>query len=245
MRTLSTTVSWEDIESSNPVALPLLERAHRLDPDYAAVHALLAFCHEQLYARGGFDVAERGAALEHARAAIASNTDDPSTLAMAGFTMALRSDEQEAGIGQIDRALALNPACATALYVGAQAHAIPGHGEAAALLASRALRLSPFDPLAFEAHLALGETALRQERYNDAAACFARAEQANINYSTSYLFQAMAMALADRADEAGHIVRRGLELEPDFRFRLVFEHGFAPPIAAQLLEGSRRLGLRE
>ena len=227
------------------LALPLLQQAHRLDPDYAAVHALLGFCHEQLYARGGFDAAQRGAALEHARAAIDSHTDDPFTLAMAGFTMALGGDEQEAGIGQIDRALALNPACATALYIGAQAHAIAGHGEVATLLAGRALRLSPFDPLAFEAHLALGETAVGQGRYNDAAACFARAGQSNINFSTTYLFQAIAMALADRADHTSHIVKRGLELEPDFRFRFVFEHGFAQPIAAELVEGSRKLGLRE
>jgi TolB-like protein/DNA-binding transcriptional LysR family regulator len=225
------------------LALPLLQQALRLDPDYAAAHALTAFCHEQRYLRGGFHSAERSAALEHARAVIASNTDDPSAVAVAGFMM--RSDAHDAGIGEIDRALLLNPSCATALYLGAHAHAIAGHGETATLLADRALRLSPFDPLAFEAHLALGETALRQERYDDAAVCFARAVRANIGFSSSYFFQAIAMALSGRGDETSRIVGRGMELEPDFGVRFVFERGFAPAIAAKLVEGSRLLGFRE
>jgi len=226
------------------LALPLLHQALRLDPDYAAAHALLALCHMLRYARAGFNPADRSAALEHAHAAIADSTDDATTVAAAGFAM-LFSEEQDAGIGEIDRALSLNPSCATALYLGAQVHAIAGHGEIATFLADRALRLSPFDPLAFEAHLALGETALRQGRYNDAAACFARAARANVNFSTCYFFQAMAMVLADYGADPGRVVRRGMELEPDFRVRFVYESGIAPPIAEKLVEGSRLLGLRE
>ena len=58
---------------------------------------------------------------------------------------------------------------------------------------------------------------------------FAAAGRVNTNFSTAYLFQAIAMALAGRPDEAKPVVRRGLELEPGFRIRLFFEHGIAPP----------------
>jgi transposase len=67
-------------------------------------------------------------------------------------------------LATIDRALTLNPACATALYLGAQAHGLAGDVVGAAAFGSRALGLSPFDPLAFEAHMALGEAALAFRR---------------------------------------------------------------------------------
>ena len=45
------------------IALALLEQALRLDPDYAAAHAHLAWCHELCFARAGFDEADKAAAL--------------------------------------------------------------------------------------------------------------------------------------------------------------------------------------
>ena len=129
--------------------------------------------------------------------------------------------------------------------LGAQANALAGHPEKATSFANRALRLSPFDPLAFQAHMALGEAALLEARYEDAAACFARAAQANANFSTAYFFQAIALALAGRVEEAQPFVRRGLELEPGFRIRMFFELGLAPALAERLAEGARLLGLPE
>ena len=228
------------------IALPFLEQALRLDPNYAAAHAHIAWCHELCFARAGFNEPHKSAALLHARAAIASSTDDATALAVAGFVLSMMaSGEREAALDAIDRALSINASCATALYLGAQAHAMAGHPEIAASLANRALRLSPFDPLAFEAHMALGEGALQEERYGDAAACFARAAQANASFSSAYFFQAIALAWAGREAEAQPLVRRGLELEPGFQIRLFFEHGLAPALAEKLVKGSRLLGLPE
>lgn len=224
-------------------ALPLLGRALKLQPDYAAAHALSAWCHEWRFTRGGFDEADKSAAFRHARAAIANNADDASALAIAGFSMAFLNGEHEESLSAIDRAMALNASCATTLYLSGLAHAIAGHSATAAALASRALRLSPLDPLAFEAHLAFGNSALQEARYDDAACCFARAAQTNPNFSTAYFFRAVALALAGRAEEAGPCLRRGLEFEPDFRTRMGFEIGMAPVLAQQFAEGGRRLGL--
>jgi adenylate cyclase len=101
-------------------------------------------------------------------------------------------------LGAIDRAFLINTSCATALYLGAQAHGMAGHAETATSFANRALRLSPFDPQAFEAHMALGEAALVE----------------------AYLFQAIPLALAGRKEEAQPFLRRGFELEPAFRIRM-------------------------
>jgi tetratricopeptide (TPR) repeat protein len=231
------------------IALPLLEQALRLDPGYAAAHAHLAWCHELCFARDGFDEADKAAALLHGRAAIASNTDDATALAVAGFIISMMAksgtEDQEAALGAIDRALSFNASCATALYLGAQARALAGYPGIATTFAKRALRLSPFDPQSFQAHMALGESALIETRYAEAASCFRRAAQSNPNFSTAYFCQAIALALAGRPEEAQPLVRRGLEIEPGFRIRIFFEHGQAPLLRDRLVEGARLLGLPE
>jgi TolB-like protein len=231
------------------IALPFLEKALRLAPDYAAVHAYIAWCRELCFTRGGFDEADKAAALLHARATIASSTDDATALAVAGFVISMLvksgSAEHEAALGAIERAISINASGATALYLGAQAHGLAGHPDIAASYANRALRLSPFDPLAFQAHMALAEGALQEDRYEDSAVCFGKAAQASSNFSTAYIYQAIALALAGRVEEAHPILRRGLELEPGFRARLFSVHGMAPALAERLVQGSRLLGLPE
>ncbi len=230
-------------------ALPLLDEALRLDPDYPAAHAHIAWCYELCFTRDGFDAADKSAALKHARATIASNTDDATALAVAGFVCVLLSkygsEDHKAALAAIDRALSFNTSCAMALYLGAQAQALAGHPEIAASFADRALRLSPFDPQAFQAHMALGESALQQARHDEAAHAFAAAGRVNTNFSTAYLFQAIAMALAGRPEEAKPVVRRGLELEPGFRIRVFLEYGMASLLRERLVQGARLLGLPE
>jgi adenylate cyclase len=227
------------------IAQPLLEDALRLEPNYTAARAHLAWCHELCWMRTGFGEADRSAALGHARAAIASQTDDATALAVAGFVLNLLSDEQEAAFAAIDRALSLNPSSATTLYLAAQAHGMAAHGGAAISFANRALRLSPFDPLAFEAHLALGEVAIHEGRFDDAALCFARIGQTNANYSTGYFFQAIALALAGRREDAKAVVGRGLALEPTFQVRVFSLHFWERRLGERLAEGARMLGLPE
>jgi adenylate cyclase len=58
------------------LAIPLLEEALSLDPEYAVAHAHLAWCRECCFTRGALDESDRTAALVHPRTAIASDTDD-------------------------------------------------------------------------------------------------------------------------------------------------------------------------
>jgi hypothetical protein len=69
--------------------------------------------------------------------------------------------------------------------------------------------------------------------------------QANSGFSSLYFLYAMVLALARRAEEAGPIVQRGLELEPSFRSRVIFEVGIVPAIVDKLAKGARLLGLPE
>src|SRR5271168_4523753 len=100
------------------IAAGFLEDALKLDPNYAAAHAILAWCHEICFHRGGFDEADKVAGLRHSRAAIASGTDDATALAVAAFVISNLSKDHKVALGAIERALSLNPSSAMALYWG-------------------------------------------------------------------------------------------------------------------------------
>jgi adenylate cyclase len=138
------------------IAMSLLEQALKLDPNYPAAHAFIAWCHEICFMRGGFDEADKKAGLRHAHIAIASGSDDATTLAVAALVIAILSKDHKAALSAIERALSLNPSSATAHYWGAMIHASSGNSTTATAYANRALRLSPFDPVAFAGHGALG-----------------------------------------------------------------------------------------
>jgi TolB-like protein/class 3 adenylate cyclase/Tfp pilus assembly protein PilF len=227
------------------IAAGLLEDALKLDPDYAAAHALLAWCHEIFFARAGFDEVDKIAGVVHARAAISSGTDDATALAISAFAITMLSKDHATALSAVERALSLNASCATALYFGAYIHAISGNPATATTHANRALRLSPFDPFAFLAYSALGAAAVQEAHYDEAASHFAKAVQANPRFSTLYFFQVVSLALAGRQEEARPIVRRLLELEPGFRLRVIFEVGMVRAVADRFAEGARILGLPE
>jgi adenylate cyclase len=71
-------------------ALPLLHQALALQPDFAAAHAVAAYCYENRYMRGGMGDADKAATLHHARAAIEAGPDDARTLRSASSPMTTR-----------------------------------------------------------------------------------------------------------------------------------------------------------
>jgi adenylate cyclase len=151
------------------IAEGFLEDALKLDPNYAAAHALIAWCYEICYVRGGREEADKIAGVRHARAAIASGTDDATALAVAAFALGILSKDYKTAMSVIERALSLNPSSAAAHYWGAQIHASSGNFAAVTAHANQALQLSPFDPVAFVAHIALGHVAVVQGHYDEAA----------------------------------------------------------------------------
>ena len=109
------------------IAAELLEDALRLDPNYAAAHALLAWCHEISFTRAGFDEADKAAGIAHARAVTASDADDATALAIAAFAITMLGKDHTTALSAIERAVSLNPSCATALYFGGYINAISGN----------------------------------------------------------------------------------------------------------------------
>src|ERR1700726_795079 len=96
-------------------ALALLGKAIDLEPDFAAAHAIIAWCHEQRYLRGGMQEETRIAALRHARQAIAAGGDDAAALATAGFVIAVAGHDFETALTAFDRSFAPSSSLAFAL----------------------------------------------------------------------------------------------------------------------------------
>lgn len=223
-------------------AMEYLESALRIDPNYAAAHALLSWCHEWCFARAGFGPADKLAAIEHARAALVSSTDDATALAVAGFVTTMLSKDHAAGLTATERALRLNPSCATAMYLGSLTNAFAGRPAVATALAERALRLSPFDFLAYQAHFALGAAAIQNSRYADGALHLQTALQLNSNLSSIYFAAGAALAMSGQLSDARSLARVGLQMEPTFRYRM-FSELMVSELADKLGEGCQRLGL--
>jgi adenylate cyclase len=107
-------------------AIPLLERALKIDPHYAPAHAFMAVALETRFARAGFSKADAEASERHARAAVAYGPDDSTALAMASLPLMMVAHDFEAASSAVKRALDINPSCALALFFGGQAHAYGG-----------------------------------------------------------------------------------------------------------------------
>ena len=178
------------------MAIPLLQQALRLEPDYAAAHAHLAWCHEWCFTRGGFDEADQDAALFHARTAIASDTDDAAALAVAGWVVIVLTKERELAIAAIERALSVNPSCATAHYFAALVNSWP-KPRSGGFHAQPEPEAEPVDPSAFEAHLGNGNGGGWGVAFRGGRVPLRKASQINPRHSLFPFMHAIALALAD------------------------------------------------
>jgi TolB-like protein len=226
----------------------LMEQVLRLDPHYATAHAYLSWGREIRFARAGQNPEDAAEGVRHAREALVYGNDDPTALAVASLVLLHLGHDFAAASGAVERALSLNASCAAALYYGAHIHAFSGDPARAVAYAGRALRLSPFDPVSFEAHVAVGLVRLREQRYEEGAAALTKAIHANPRFSTLYAFQAAALALAGREEDAKSAARRLMELEPTVRmggFGGFFAPFSVPEIAERVPAGMRLAGIPE
>jgi TolB-like protein/class 3 adenylate cyclase len=89
-----------------PTAAELLREALKLDPNYPAAHAYLAWCHQFRFNHGGeFDEADRIVGLRHARTAISDQVDDARALAVAAMVIAHLAKDLDAALNAIERAV--------------------------------------------------------------------------------------------------------------------------------------------
>jgi len=182
-------------------AIPLLEEALQLEPDYSAAHAYLSWCFHSRFGRGGLREEDRLAAIQHARAAVRLGNDDATALAIAALVLAYDGHDNATALKVFDRALELSNCNVFALCWNAAILAWTGKSDLAIERAQRALRLGPFDSLIWRAHHALSVAYFHSRRYADAADAAQNVVDANPVYSLPRAILTAALVRLGRVEE--------------------------------------------
>jgi tetratricopeptide (TPR) repeat protein len=235
------------IPQDSEVAIPLLQDALKLQPDYATAHAFLSRCFHHRYARAGLREEDRMAAIRHARAAVAHGSDDATALATAAHVIAFDEHDASTALKLFDRALELSSSNVFALSFSAIILAYMGRTELAIERAERALRLSLFDFYNFRAHHALALAYFYTGRYVDAVDAGRSAVHTNPRFSVAHAVLAAALFRSGRVAEAEASARNVLEHEPTFTIHgagVVAGH-LEPTVFKPFADAWREVGLPE
>jgi TolB-like protein/Tfp pilus assembly protein PilF len=193
-------------------AIPLLQKALELEPDYAAAQAQLARCFQIRFSRNGLNEADRMTAVRYAHAA--TRSDDATALGAAALVLWFADPDFATAFEVFERALSISSSNVVALGNSAFAHAFMGNGKIALQLAQRALEVSPFDTLI--AHMAIAVTELHAGRFDEALKAAARATEANPSFSVPQVLKTIALVRLGRIEEAKSAAERVLSLDPTF-----------------------------
>src|SRR5262245_17632761 len=230
-------------------ALEAFYRAIELDPNYASAYAMAAWCYAWRQANGWtLDRAkEVSEALRLARQATELGRDDAIALARGGIVLAYTGSELEDARGFIDRALELDSNLAAAWHFSGWVCVYFGDTERAIEHQSRALRLSPFDPLRGNMQAAAAYAHLFAGRYQEAVACARSAIRDQPHFLAGFRAAAASSALAGRLDDARAAMARlraadSLHRISNLSDRIPLRR---PQDRARLEEGLRLAGLPE
>jgi adenylate cyclase len=228
----------------------LYQRATELDPSYASPYGMASWCAQLSKTNGWWADPEReiGDAVRLARRAAALGKDDPTALWSSGFGIAYLAGELETGAAHIERALLLNPNSAAAWSASGWVRTFLGEPADAIERFKRAMRLSPLDPLAYDAFAGMGAAYLFAGHYDEAVVWARKASQEQPNWATGWRTAAIAYALSDRIVEAREAMTRLREIDPGLRLSNLAR--VAPPFRrpedlARWTEGLRKAGLPE
>ena len=219
-------------------ALCLLEKAIRLEPDYAIVHGFIAWCHEQRYLRGGLHAETRAAALRHAQAAIETGGDDAMALAMGGFVIGVVQRDYQTALDALDRSILLSPSSALAFGFSSIIRAWMGDDEAAIAHATMGIRLSPYDPLIYLPNVGLAFAHLFTGKFGEAASAASRASAANPKFSVPRYLHVAALVRLGRQEEARAIAKVLLEVQPSFTISSLVAGNITTPERLAILAGA-------
>ncbi|MEA2772797.1 MAG: adenylate cyclase [Acetobacteraceae bacterium] len=232
----------------------LLRRAIEIDPSYAPGFAYLAFCQWLMVSQNYMDRSDPAVAdmVQLAQTALALDDSNPEVLGMAALIIALPGGDLSGGIDLVKKAIVLNPNSAEATRIAGQMYAYAGDKQAAIAHLERAFRLNPVSQLV-PFYLWYAITHFMAAEYKAAEEWAGKALRKTPNNAPSMRYRAASLGLLGRVDEGSAVVRRLLELVPDFtiaRARRHIEFDMnnvfkTPGVADSLYEGLRRSGVPE
>jgi adenylate cyclase len=242
----ATSISNSGMPDGASLAMPLLERALALDPNYALAHGQIAYCREVLYLRAGRREEDRLAAIRHGHAAITLGPDDATALIYGGIAIGLVEHNRPLSLNAFETALAISPSAASAYLWGALILGWGAEAERAIEWGNRGIRLSPFDPWVTAAYHGIGLGHFLRGRYEESVAALRAGIRSKPGFSISHFLLAASLVKLGHLDEAKTAAARGRELQPNFSSRgQCAAIGAVPELAGPLIEAMRAAGLPE
>lgn len=227
-------------------AIPLLEEALILEPEYSAAHAYLSWCLHSRYGRGGLREEDRLAAVRHARAAVTLGNDDATALAIAALVLAYDGHETTTALKVFDRALELSNCNIFVLCWNAAILAWTGKTDLAIERAQLALRLGPFDSLRWRANHALAVAYFHGQKYADSAEAARNVIDVNPVYSLPRAFLTAALVRLGRMEEAKAMAQTVMECDPSFTISGTSRYAeLEPMVFRPMADAWREAGLPE
>jgi TolB-like protein/class 3 adenylate cyclase len=235
-------------EESTAEAVALLRQALAIDPSFAPAAAMVGWCHmlqrAQWWEMSDDDVP---AGVRLARQALEAGRDDADTMSRAAFTLFFFAGETAMAAAVVDRALTLNPNAAGAWTISGFIHAMRNRPEPAVEAFDRALRLSPFDPLAYFNAVGLSYAHLAARRFEAAIEWADRALHDQLRNIVAIRVKVVANAHLGRLDQAHAELSRMLGIHPGFTIAQwrAFTGAYAPEFVDLNVTGLRLAGLPE
>jgi len=181
------------------------------------------------------------------RRAVELGPDDAVALSGGGYALVFVAHDLNDGPAFIERALALNPNLAWALFSSGWTKAFLGDPEGAIAQLTHAIQLSPLDPHGFRAKGGIAFAHFLAGRYEEAITWAEVALRQRPTYQAAIRELAAASALAGRIPEAQKAMARLRQLDPARRVSTVKDWVplRRPDDLSRLEEGLRLAGLPE
>ena len=200
-------------------ALRLFYRAIELDPGFATPYAMAATCYQD------YKIAGRIGDREHEEAEVRRlvsrvsviGRDDARALCWAGYSLVFVCRDYETGASLIDQALAINSNLADGWSMRGWVSMWTGQHEAAIEQLTRALRLSPTDPLIVRTERAMGLAHMYLGHHAEALKWAKQSFARNTEGTVSMRNLAAAYAYVGNVEEARKLMTRVLQLDPMVR----------------------------
>jgi TolB-like protein len=230
-------------------ALRLFSTAIKLDPDFTSAYGMAAWCYFWRMTSGWLsDHAQESAEVARLVGRVTElGKDDAVALSFSGLAISYVAGDAKAGGALIDRALVLNPNLVAAWSASGWLAACHGDPDVAIEHMSRAMRLSPLDPLMFFMQSFSAFAHFIAGRYDNASQLAEAASQQKPNFLTATRVAAASHALAGRMDEARRYIARALELDASLRVSNLKDRvgPIRPEYFAKYVEALRQAGLPE
>jgi tetratricopeptide (TPR) repeat protein len=194
----------------------LFDSATNQDPHYAIALAWRAYWHIMRVGQGWSPDPVKDSSLSEAFAERAIDADPTEAMGFAarGHAAAYLHKDFDLALDYLDRALKLNANCARAWLWKASVHGWTCDGPSAVESITRAIALSPYDPLGFAFSASASLAYLVDQQYERAAEFAMRAIRENRSYSAAYKLLIPALVLSGRTVAAQHAAAQLLRLEP-------------------------------